>query len=123
MPENNALSGLCNAMVQAWNIMGDSLAAILFLIEDVTYNICDQRFHEFEIRNKYPHIKVIRKTLTQVYEQGSLGADKELIVDGNRISVIYFRAGYEPGHYGSQNEWDARLMMEVICLRYFRLTN
>lgn len=28
------------------------------------------------------------------------------------MSVIYFRAGYEPGHYHSQNEWDARYMME-----------
>jgi glutathione synthase len=26
--------------------------------------------------------------------------------------VIYFRAGYEPGHYVSEKEWDARLTME-----------
>lgn len=28
------------------------------------------------------------------------------------MSVIYFRAGYEPGHYPNQEEWDARLLME-----------
>lgn len=28
------------------------------------------------------------------------------------MAVIYFRAGYEPGHYPSQDEWDARYMME-----------
>lgn len=28
------------------------------------------------------------------------------------VGVIYFRAGYEPGHYPSSKEWDARLLME-----------
>lgn len=28
------------------------------------------------------------------------------------VAVVYFRAGYEPGHYPSEKEWDARLMME-----------
>lgn len=28
------------------------------------------------------------------------------------VAVIYFRAGYEPGHYHGKDEWDARLMME-----------
>lgn len=109
---NNALSGLCDAMVESWKIIGNADAAILFVIEDVTYNICDQRFHEFYIREKYPHIRVIRKTLTEIYNEGKLGANKELVIDGTTISVVYFRAGYEPGHYHSQNEWDARLLIE-----------
>lgn len=32
--------------------------------------------------------------------------------DGNEVSVIYFRAGYEPGHYYGDKEWDARLLIE-----------
>lgn len=99
-------------MVEAWNIIGNTKAAILFIIEDITYNICDQRFHEFQIRENYPHVKVIRKTLTDVFNTGVLGSNKELIVDGIVVSVVYFRAGYEPGHYHSQNEWSARLMIE-----------
>lgn len=106
------MAGLCDAMVEAWNIIGNSDAAILFVIEDVTYNICDQRFHEFYIREHYPHIKVIRKTLTEIHAIGKLGSNKELIIDGITASVVYFRAGYEPGHYHSENEWDARLMIE-----------
>lgn len=99
-------------MVESWKIIGNADAAILFVIEDVTYNICDQRFHEFYIREHYPHIKVIRKTLTDVFNNGKLGPNKELIIDGTASSVVYFRAGYEPGHYHSQNEWDARLLIE-----------
>lgn len=32
--------------------------------------------------------------------------------DDYEVSVIYFRAGYEPGHYPTENEWSARLLME-----------
>lgn len=112
LPENNALSGLCDAMVESWKIIGKPKAVILFIIEDVTYNICDQRFHEFYIRETYPHIRVVRKTLTDVFNEGKLGPKKELIIGNDEVSVVYFRAGYEPGHYHSQNEWDARLLIE-----------
>lgn len=55
---------------------------------------------------------MIRKTLTEVHQQGTLGPNKELLINGVAVSVIYFRAGYEPGHYHSEKEWDARLLME-----------
>lgn len=42
LPKNAALAGLCNAMIEAWNLQCNPAAAILFVIEDVTYNICDQ---------------------------------------------------------------------------------
>lgn len=32
--------------------------------------------------------------------------------DDSEVAVIYMRAGYEPTQYHSQNEWDARLLME-----------
>lgn len=112
LPENNALSGLCDAMVESWKIIANADASILFVIEDETYNICDQRFHEFYIREHYPHIKVIRKTLTDIFHHGKLGPNKELTIDTTVSSVVYFRAGYEPDHYHSQNEWDARLLIE-----------
>lgn len=99
-------------MVEAWKIIGNAQAAILFVIEDVTYNICDQRFHEFYIREKYPHIKVIRKNLTQISNGGELGPNKELVIGGTTASVVYFRSGYEPLQYHCQREWDARLMIE-----------
>ena len=53
---------------------------ILFVVEDVTYNICDQRFHEYEIRNQRQDVHVIRKNLTQIGQKGSLTKDKRLIV-------------------------------------------
>ncbi|KAH8235689.1 hypothetical protein KR032_005293 [Drosophila birchii] len=113
MPSNNALAGLCDGMVKAWDIYAKPKAVILFIIEDVSYNICDQRFHEFYIRETYPHIKVLRRTLTDVHKEGKLGQSKELLLGNQEVAVIYFRAGYEPGHYHSQAEWDARYLMET----------
>lgn len=80
MPENNALSGLCSGMIEAWKLAAKPEAVIMFIIEDVTYNICDQRFHEFEIRRLAPTVKVIRRTLTQLHEQARLGPNRELFV-------------------------------------------
>ncbi|XP_968070.1 glutathione synthetase isoform X2 [Tribolium castaneum] len=112
LPENNALEGLCSGMIEAWKIYGNPKAVIMFLIEDITYNICDQRFHEFKIREMCPQVRVIRRTLTDMADRASLGPKKQLLIDGCEVAVIYFRAGYEPGHYHSQKEWDARLLME-----------
>lgn len=88
-------------MVEAWNLQANPNAAILFVIEDVTINICDQvmsahlnrsklkdfnisapfqRFHEFYIRETHPEIKVIRKTLTEIHQQAKLGPNNELIM-------------------------------------------
>lgn len=112
LAENNALEGLCNGMLEAWKIFGNKNAVIMFIIENVTYNICDQRFHEFEIRRLNPSVRVIRRTLTQIANTGKLGPNKELIVGKDEVAVVYFRAGYEPGHYPSEKEWNVRLMME-----------
>lgn len=32
--------------------------------------------------------------------------------NGIEVTVIYFRAGYEPGHYPTTNEWEARYLVE-----------
>lgn len=80
LPENKALEGLCKGMVAAHNSYNEPSAVILFVIEDVSYNICDQRFHEFYIRENHPHIKIIRRTLTEIFERGSLNAEKRLFM-------------------------------------------
>ncbi|PSN51649.1 Glutathione synthetase [Blattella germanica] len=87
-------------------------AVILFVVEDVTYNICDQRFHEFEIRKQNPSVKVIRRSLTEISHTAVLGANKELIIDHMTVAVVYFRSGYEPAQYPTEAEWTARLTIE-----------
>lgn len=112
LPENNALSGLCEGLLSAWKLYGNPEAVILFVVEDLSYNICDQRFHEFEIRRINPRVRILRKTLTEIGNMAFLSPDKKLLLDDFEVAVIYFRAGYHPSHYPSDIEWNARLRME-----------
>ncbi|KAL6426086.1 hypothetical protein ACFW04_008984 [Cataglyphis niger] len=112
LPENNALQTLCLGMIEAWKLYDNPQAVILFVIEDITYNICDQRFHEFEIREQNPNVKVIRRNLTQLADTARLGSNMELIVDDYIVSVVYYRCGYVPGQYHTKKEWDVRLLIE-----------
>ncbi|XP_050315565.1 glutathione synthetase-like isoform X1 [Anthonomus grandis grandis] len=112
LPENNALTGMTMGLLEAWKIYGDPKAAIMVIVEDVTYNICDQRFHEFELRRLNPRVKIMRRTLTQIYQEGCLTDDNELVVNGVIVSVIYYRSAYTPEQIPTKKEWDARLMIE-----------
>lgn len=100
-------------MIEAWNLQNKKNAAILFVIEDVTYNICDQvwkfdsylsftlyfplrsqRFHEFYIRQTHPEIKVLRKTLTEIHEHGTLGPNEELFLYVKRFPSTSYKIFY-----------------------------
>lgn len=110
LPSNNSLIGLCDGLIRAWEMYGNVNAVILFLVEDTTYNICDQRLLEYEIRKS--SVRVIRKTLSEINIEGDLNKNGELIVEGELVSVVYFRAGYDSTHYPSKAEWNARFLIE-----------
>ncbi|XP_018406229.1 PREDICTED: glutathione synthetase-like [Cyphomyrmex costatus] len=113
IPENNALIGFCKGLIFAWELYNNSEAVILFIVEDVTYNISDQRFHEFQIRQLCNKIKIIRKSLTSLVSEGvKLGPNKELIVSNLVVAVVYYRSGYELEAYPTEKEWDMRLLIE-----------
>ncbi|XP_015836716.1 glutathione synthetase isoform X2 [Tribolium castaneum] len=112
LPENNALKGLCGGLIEAWKIYANPEAVILFLIAEITYKICDQRLHEFKIREMCPQVRVIRRTFTDIAARASLGPKKQLLIDGCEVAVIYFRTGFAPEHYHSHKEWEARFLME-----------
>ncbi|EFN74269.1 Glutathione synthetase [Camponotus floridanus] len=113
IPENNAIIGFCEGLVRAWELYNNTEAIILFIVEDVTYNISDQRFHEFQIRQLCPKIKIIRRSLTSLtLEEVKLGPNKELIVANMIVAVVYYRSGYELEAYPTEKEWDIRLLIE-----------
>ncbi|KOC62360.1 Glutathione synthetase [Habropoda laboriosa] len=112
IPENNPINGLSKGLIQAWKLYNNKKAVILFVVENITYNICDQRFHEFEIHNINPDVKVIRRSLRDLVSEAKLGPNKELIVGGLEASVVYFRSGYEVEAYPTEREWEVRLLIE-----------
>lgn len=111
IPENIALSKLCQGLVEAWKHYNVESAIILFVVEEVTYNICDQRFMEFETERLNSNVRVIRRNFKQLVEQAKLGENMELLVGEDEVAVIYYRWGYDPSHYTDET-WSLRLMME-----------
>ncbi|XP_050522041.1 glutathione synthetase-like isoform X2 [Daktulosphaira vitifoliae] len=112
LPENNALQGLCLAIIKAWELFNDKNSIVLIVVEDQSVNICDQRFHEFELALQKPELCVIRKTLTQVANEAKLTHSKDLVIQSKRVAVVYYRSGYSPEHYHGEIEWLARLLIE-----------
>ncbi|XP_004070334.1 glutathione synthetase [Oryzias latipes] len=108
--DNNPAAGLARAVAKAWELYGSERAFVMFLVEEVQRNIFDQRYVESELWRR--NIPTIRKRFDDVCRSGSLDQDKRLFVDGKEVAVVYFRNGYMPQNYTSEECWDARLMME-----------
>ncbi|KAJ2995175.1 hypothetical protein HDV02_001001 [Globomyces sp. JEL0801] len=60
------------------------------------------------------NIKLVRKSLKEIQSQAKLiGPDQRLFIDNQEIAVTYFRAGYGPGDYPTESEWEARSLIEA----------
>lgn len=108
--DNNPAEGLARGLAKAWELYGSERAVVMFLVEEVQRNIYDHRYVENELWKK--NIPVIRRQFEDVCRTGSLDQSRKLFVDGREIAVVYFRNGYMPQNYTSEQSWDARLMME-----------
>ncbi|XP_040009732.1 glutathione synthetase isoform X1 [Xiphias gladius] len=108
--DNNPTAGLAGAVAKAWELYGSERAVVMFLVEESQRNIFDQRYIENELWKR--DIPSIRKQFDDVCKTGSLDQDKRLFVDGLEVAVVYFRNGYMPQNYVSEQTWDARLLME-----------
>lgn len=107
---NNPGAGLARAIAKAKELYGSEKAVVLLLKSDDERNIYDQRCVEMELVKL--NIFTIRRTFEDLCARASLDQDKRLIIDGMEVAVVYFRHGYVPHQYKSQQEWDMRLMLE-----------
>uniref|UniRef100_A0A8C4F3P5 Glutathione synthetase n=1 Tax=Dicentrarchus labrax TaxID=13489 RepID=A0A8C4F3P5_DICLA len=98
--DNNPAAGLARAVAKAWELYGSERAVVMFLVEESQRNIFDQRYIESELWKRYcGRGAVLEETSQQLY-------------DGQEVAVVYFRNGYMPQNYISEQTWDARLLME-----------
>jgi glutathione synthase len=88
-------------------------SVVLMVVQDDERNILDQQILEQALWKKHK-VKIIRRTLAEIQEQGSLNeANGVLTLSGNiEVAVTYLRAGYSPLDYKTEVEWGARLMLE-----------
>ena len=111
LPENSCLESSVDAVACAWREYGKGSSCVLMVVHGAERNIFDQRALEFGLWKRH-EILVIRKSLVQLSQEASLGPDRELLVSGSEVAVVYYRAGYSPMDYPRDEHWQARLLLE-----------
>ncbi|XP_067130688.1 glutathione synthetase-like isoform X2 [Centruroides vittatus] len=111
LPCNPATEELAKGFYLAWETYGNINAVLLFIVEEITYNICDQRALEFCISEKYSHkVVVLRHKFSELYNTVSVKNGK-LFVQDFEVAVVYYRTGYDPSQYNAK-DWEIRLLIE-----------
>lgn len=111
VPANAASTQFSEALAQAWSEFNIDSAVIMMIVQPEERNMYDQYWLSKHLQDSHG-ITTIRKTLSQVEVEGQVLPDGTLLVGGQKVAVVYFRAGYTPNDYPSEAEWSARLMME-----------
>ena len=93
------------------------LKVVLMVVQDDERNILDQQILEQELWKKYK-IPMVRRTLKEIKEQGSLSKTDGVLRLGENleVAVTYLRAGYSPVDYKT-----GRILKAMAFLHFFRL--
>lgn len=117
VPVNVALDEIAGGLAAAHNIylkqrgLTNSDCSIAMIVQPGERNFADQRLLQFQIWKNH-RVRCFRVTLAEVFQEGLLGDNKQLLIGGKKVSVVYFRAGYSPDDHPTEREWDARLLIE-----------
>ncbi|XP_071735471.1 glutathione synthetase, chloroplastic [Rutidosis leptorrhynchoides] len=111
VPINASASKFAEVLAKAWTEFNNPSAVVLVVVQPGERNMYDQHWLSATLKEKH-NVTSIRKTLAEIDAQGKMLSDGTLLVDGETVAVIYFRAGYAPTDYPSESEWKARLLME-----------
>jgi len=109
IPENPTTEQLAAGLAAAHKAHGGGTA--LFVVQPGERNTMDQRHIEYALYSNH-QVPAMRRTLAQIAESGRIDATGALVLDGQAVSVAYFRAGYTPDDYPTEQEWAARRMIE-----------
>ena len=108
---NDAGDDLVQTFVQAWEIMGGPNAQILWIVDPLEPNIFDMRATEARLVVDHG-LPLGRCSLEELGAEGSI-QNGDLYFRGKKIALVYFRIGYAPTHYTSENCWKARELIEA----------
>lgn len=114
IPDNQAAQGIVNGFIEAVNLFkttynAKKATAVLFIIQDGERNYFDQ----LHLQNLFPdEIKILRYTLADSFAFKLDPISKSLIIEDQEIAVVYYRAGYSPDEYLTQEYWISRGIIE-----------
>lgn len=114
LPLNHCDTNFAQAFVNAWLAYGNPQAVMLVVVEDRTINLSDQRSMDFVIAQLRPDLKIVRRSFTQLVSTANLLDNNRLIIDNNyEVALVYFRYGYSPEHYVTDDYWELRFKVEI----------
>jgi glutathione synthase len=114
LPDNESDVNFPISFIEAFKAYGNPSAVILFVVEDRTTNVCDQRGHDHKI-SEMSNIRVIRKSFTELHDIVRVTEDRRLMIDKDtEVGLVYYRYCYDPSQYPKGDEsWDLRLKIET----------
>ncbi|KAF9220257.1 glutathione synthase [Gyrodon lividus] len=122
-PPNNTTSGLAEGLAEAHKVYGAKGAYILFVVQPNERNVFDQRWIEYELLEKHS-IRVVRQTFTELSSSAKLDPETRILhltipsTGSNlpptpiEISTVYFRAGYVPTDFPTEEHYKTRFTLE-----------
>ena len=118
LPKNDTIAGLAKGLaaghVAYVSSGGSPSSKILFVVQPGERNVFDQRWLEYELLETYG-IHSIRQTFEELLTSSSVDASSSVLrisQSGVEISVVYYRSGYMPNEYPSQEYYDTRFRLE-----------
>ena len=108
---NNPLGPVVDAFAKAIHHYGSTDATMLMVSQSAESNRFDQLGLEQLLWDKYK-IQTMRKTLTEIYEIGSL-REGHLILAGKLVALTYYRAGYTPDDFRTSEALKGRQLIEA----------
>jgi glutathione synthetase len=92
---------------------------VLFIVQDPERNVFDQRHLEYEL-NATHSVRTFRISFDRVLLDSRLESTSRQLLytpphtphKSYEVSTLYFRAGYAPSDYTSEEHWSARLHLE-----------
>ncbi|ESO98063.1 hypothetical protein LOTGIDRAFT_174392, partial [Lottia gigantea] len=112
VPEKDIAKGQVAGFVKAWELYGNPKAIIVFVVLHNERYAMDQRLMEFEIYKQNPNIRVVRKTFNDLIRYGKLTKNRKYLVETEEVAVVYYRAGYNPTEFTTDQIWKVRLEIE-----------
>jgi glutathione synthase len=128
VPENVAMTGLAHGLASGHatflrrfgeSALTDNRTRAIMVVQPGERNVFDQELLRCALWSNHG-VDMVRMTLAEIHAYAAVAADGEhqkLVVRRPShppftASVVYYRAGYGPGDYPSEDEWSARATIE-----------
>lgn len=112
LPSNTAMEGLVDALaagVQHYPVAG---GVMVMVVQPGERNAYDQQWLQTRLWERH-RVQTVRMTLEEMADQCQVDQEGHLRREGGQlVAVAYFRAGYGPGDYPSDRQWQARHLLE-----------